>query len=98
MREIYKPIPNYPGYEASNLGNIKSLINKTYPDLIKDQKINSKGDSVVNIYNGNKCKPKRVCHLVMAAFMPNFRHWYSVGHKDGNKQNNAYDNLIIINN
>jgi hypothetical protein len=94
--EIYKPIPGYPGYEVSNLGRVKSLINKAHPNLIKDEKIDANGYSVVNIYNGHKSRPKKVCNLVASAFFDKYYNWYLIGHIDGNKQNNRLDNLKII--
>lgn len=96
MDEIYKEIPHIKGYLVSDMGNVMSLINKTYPNMIKDQKIDAKGNSIVNIFNGVKTKPKKVATLVMSAFMPSYKNWYLIGHIDGDKQNNCFDNLKIV--
>ena len=95
MKEIFKQIPDYPNYEASNLGRIKS-INK---NLILNQRIDCKGYKRTNLYkNGNK----NICvhQLVAMAFLEHKRKGMEivVDHIDNNPLNNRLDNLQLITN
>jgi hypothetical protein len=89
MNEIYKPVPNYPNYLVSNLGNIK---NKRTNHVLKGS---------VDIHNYkyyqliNETEKKQFsCHrLVAEVFIPNPENKSQVNHKDKNKKNNHVDNL-----
>lgn len=100
--EIWKDIPEYDGlYQASNLGNIKSLqrlrgnntgtyLQKT--KLLKPALSTNKYMSLCLRKNG-KSKSYMVHRLVAAAFHDNPKDLPQVNHKDGNKINNHADNL-----
>lgn len=95
MNEIFRDIEGYEGsYQVSNLGNIKSLNykNKNIEHLLS-QGINQFGYKFVVLYKDNKQKNFRVHRLVASAFIPNPNNYKIVNHKDGDKQNNSYDNL-----
>ncbi len=103
IEEIWKDIPGYDGYQASNLGNIKSLY---YRKRIKDKinpKIMSKvshtgGYLRVNIKKDGEeyCKDKYIQSLIALAFLGEMPDGYEVNHIDGNKHNNNIDNLEYV--
>lgn len=104
MQEIWMPIGRYPGYEASNLGRVKSV-----PRLLvrsDGQKSSFKEKLLTSALRGdypyyrvmlsikNKHYYVSVHRLIAFAFFgepPNSL--YEVNHKDGNKLNNEANNL-----
>lgn len=94
--EIWKDIPNYQGYQASNLGRIRSLDRlgkdgrKLKGKILKQNKINDKGYLAVGI-NG---KSKQVHRLILMTFNPvENMEKLQCDHIDFNTQNNCLDNL-----
>jgi hypothetical protein len=100
IQEIWKPIPMAPGYEASNLGNIKSLDRTIFSDKrnnffrtgkILTPTINKNGYKMVLLGRG---KSFYVHYLVLATFVGVRPNGMSCSHKDNNKLNNNIDNLF----
>ena len=102
--EEWRDIPDYPNYQVSNLGNVKSK--ERYTNVgIKNQKqclrkerllkqqIDKKGYHYVRLYNKNGWKYCKVHRLVAQAFIPNINNEPTVDHKDRNKDNNISNNL-----
>jgi hypothetical protein len=89
MKEIYRDLSGYEGYQISNLGNVYSLKNKK---IISYQIINS-GYKLVHIYVNNKRHAKTIHRLVAQEFIPNPENKPFVNHKDGNRLNNVLENL-----
>ena len=102
--EVWRDIPDYPNYQVSNIGNVKSK--ERYTNVgIKNQKqclrkerllkqqIDKKGYHYVRLYNKNGWKYYKVHILVAQAFIPNINNEPTVDHKDRNKDNNNSDNL-----
>lgn len=88
--EIYRDIPAYAGYyQASNLGNIKSL--RTNKVLAQIE--NNSGYPMVSISVNGKHEMKTVHRLVAEAFIENPCGLRDVNHKDGNRKNNNVVNL-----
>lgn len=101
-KEIWRPIPDFPDYEVSNLGRVKSL------DRFINQKCNSKalrkgkvlkqhknrdGYLVVPLTKNNKSKNFLVHRLVAKTFIINPQNMREINHIDGNKENNNVNNL-----
>lgn len=87
MQEMWKDIKNYKGlYQVSNLGNIRSNINK--PKILIPQ-ISNAGYFRIIIRN----KHYSVHRLVAQTFIPNPENKPQVNHIDGNKLNNNVNNL-----
>jgi len=93
--EIWKDIPDYEGlYQASNLGNIKSL----KKNIILRQNGDNYGYMQVILYNGETRKTGKVHRLVGKAFIENPENKPQINHKDGNKKNNHVSNLEWLTN
>ena len=100
--EVWKPIENYPNYQVSNFGNVKSK--ERYTKARKEQIIHrkerllkqltdSKGYLYVRLYNDKGFKNIKVHRLVANSFLENPNNLPQVNHIDGNKQNNNVFNL-----
>ena len=113
--EIWKSIPGYESYyEASSLGNIRSLdrfvkngkhgvIKRT--GQLKKAVINHKGYLRINLNKEGVNKKHNVHTLVAITFLgfpPSSiscsSEGYTVNHKDGNKLNNSSENLEWLSN
>lgn len=99
--EVWRDVENYPNYQVSNYGNIKSKerytkqrngINLRKEKMLKLQ-TDSKGYKYVRLYNSKGYKTKKVHRLVAETFIPNLENKSQVNHIDGNKQNNYFLNL-----
>lgn len=85
--EKWKQIPNLP-YEISSLGKIRNLQGKILKTYIQ----NSGYEQIKINYQGLHIH-KSIHRLVAEAFIPNPLNKEYVNHIDGNKLNNAVDNL-----
>lgn len=83
MDEVWKAIPEFPTYEVSNFGQVRSS-----RKILKPYK-NHKGYLRVDIFGRNY----RVHRLVAETFLPNPENKPQVNHKDGDKSNNCLYNL-----
>jgi hypothetical protein len=77
--EIWKPVPGYPGYEASNLGEVKSR-GRTVDFSMSRDGYPKVGRTYVHTF-------------VMLAFRGKPPEGYECAHYDGNKLNNTLANL-----
>lgn len=90
MDEIWKPVPDYPAYEVSNFGRVKSF-KQGKQRILKP--ILKYGYFYVMLYKVNKSKQISVHRLVAQLFIPNLDNKPEINHIDGNKQNNHVSNL-----
>lgn len=91
MIEQWKTIFDYPDYEVSNLGRVRSL--KFGKEKLLSPGIHSKGYLIVSLCKNGDLKHYLVHRLVAQAFLPNPLNLPEVNHKDENKLNNCVDNL-----
>ena len=94
--EIWKPIPNYDGYEVSNYGRVKSL--KLGRELILKPFISKRGYYRNEIWNNNTRKIFGTHQLVAMAFLghkPNGQ-ILVVNHINFDKKDNRLENLEVI--
>lgn len=108
MEEIWKDIPNYEGYQASNLGRIRTYNKITYTKKhgcrhwknrilkYKSQKDYKTGYRIT-LWKEGKPKDLLVARLVATTFLENLINTeMTVNHKDGNRLNNNINNLEWI--
>ena len=86
-KEIWKTIEDFPNYEVSNLGRVRNKKTSKLLTLIPDK------DGYLRVHLNNDRNVKRVHRLVAQAFIPNKTNKDQVNHKDGDKTNNAVNNL-----
>lgn len=97
VKEVFKPIPGFEGYEVSNLGNVKSLKYKK-PKILKQQLSRKKdGYYQVSLSIGVR-KQKKVHQLVAMAFLNHIPNRYTkvVDHVNNINTDNRLENLQII--
>lgn len=101
--EIWKKA--IPGYEVSSLGRIKSCdrmvpfygaIWRRQKERIMAQFISNVGYPSIKLYGGKYVQNSMVHTLVAYAFMGPRPEGLVINHKDGNKQNNRFQNLEYV--
>ena len=92
--EEWRPITDFPDYEVSNQGNVRSKYSGEWKTLTQ-YKDNHKGGNycLVMIYNNTRRKTIRVHRLVAQSFVPNPENKPEIDHIDRNRQNNNVENL-----
>lgn len=91
MKEIWKDIEGYEGYQVSNLGNVRSF---KYGKMRFLKPCSDKnGYLIVTLYKNSSSKKCKVHRLVAMAFIPNPNNLSMVNHKDENPSNNIVSNL-----
>lgn len=100
--ECWKPIEGYCGlYEVSNTGKIKAITksidsgkcHRKWKEHIMCTAEDKKGYLRTVLSKQGVSKTVKVHRLVAQAFIPNPLNLPQINHKDGNKQNNAVENL-----
>jgi len=95
MNETWIDIKDYEGrYQASNLGMIKTFVQafKTNKGVLR-YGIDTNGYPIVKLYSNGKGRTSKVHRLIAETFIDNPNNLPQVNHKDGNKLNNAVENL-----
>lgn len=94
MMETWRPIPNFPSYEASARGDIRKIFKSTIHVL----KPFDNGCGYFTIKAGPKGELKSVLvhKLVASTFHGERPAGLVVNHKDGNKRNNRFENLEYV--
>lgn len=107
-KEIWLDIPNYEGYQVSNLGRVRTYRKKSYTERHgvrhwKDRILKFKGETYqtgyrVDLWKDGKSKTFLVARLVAYTFYEKDINDQNttVNHIDGNRFNNNLGNLEII--
>lgn len=92
LGEIWIDIPGYEGrYRASNMGRIKSIINK---EIIMKSDVSEKGYLKLSLVDAWGFRHKESVHrLVAKTFIPNPFNLPEINHKDEVKSHNYLQNL-----
>jgi hypothetical protein len=108
MKEIWKDIPNYNGYQVSNLGRVRTYNKTSKTDRHgirkwKDRILRYKGQNYhtgyrVDLWKDGKPNTLLVARITAFTFLDNDinNHYLTVNHIDGNRMNNKIDNLELI--
>lgn len=94
MSEVWKDVIDYPGYQVSESGQVRSN-KKGAVKLLKPQ-LTPKGYLRITLNKrGHKSRHKKIHRLVAYAFLgdPPSDKQNHINHKDGDKLNNHYSNL-----
>lgn len=91
--ELWKQITEFPQYEISSLGRLRS--NRTKTTKIVTGTITPLGYVAFILRRPNVSKPYRIMghRLVALHFIPNPNEYTDVCHNDGNPSNNTVENL-----
>lgn len=105
-REIWKPIPGFPGYEISDHGRGRSFLKRPArgskkgewdiadaPQRILRGRINSDGYRHVNLRKDGRSFVRSIAQLVLLAFVGPLPAGMETCHNDGNRINNHLSNL-----
>ena len=99
MEEIWKGLKDFPNYEVSNMGRVRSVVHtdrfgrKQGGHIIKSH-FDGRGNYVhVGLMKNGKVIFRNVHRLVAIAFIENPHNYPEVNHKDEDKTNNAVNNL-----
>ena len=107
MHEVWRPVTGYNGrYEVSNLGEVRSLERtkrnnggaQRIPSHVMRQSQNHKGYKIVHLSKDGANTWVMVHRIVALAFIPNPEGKPQVNHIDGDKNNNAANNLEWVTN
>ena len=103
MEEIWRGIPEFPGYEVSNRGRIRThdkvssssrYEHRKWKDRILKQKVTKDHCCHIDLWKDSKPHSFLVHRLVADAFLErNINTDLTVNHKDGNRLNNNVENL-----
>lgn len=103
--EIWLPITDFPNYQISNYGRVKSLERtiimpnggtKYIPEKILKPHQNNNGYLIVFLHNNGKQKAVSIHRIVAQLFIPNPNNLSQVNHINEEKTDNRIENLCWV--
>uniref|UniRef100_A0A6M3MAQ7 Putative homing endonuclease n=1 Tax=viral metagenome TaxID=1070528 RepID=A0A6M3MAQ7_9ZZZZ len=93
--EEWRIVTEFPKYEISNLGRIKSKWSQKCPEgkILQPRWTSWGGYMMVALYDEKRRKDRLIHHLVLEEFVCLCPFGCEAHHKDGNKINNEVENL-----
>lgn len=91
--EHWEPIKDFPGYEISDWGQVRSYRRINHQGEILKATVSSRGYASIILYKDGKGYARLVHRLVAEAFIPNPDQKETVNHIDCDKLNNHVSNL-----
>lgn len=99
MSERWTLVPGFPHYEISDSGRVRRVVGTRGTPAGHELKpaVSKRGYLRYRLYNGsNEWSAPSVHRLVLLAFVGPCPEGQEVNHKDGDKSNNALDNLEYV--
>lgn len=94
MKEIWKIIEDYPNYEISSWGRVRSLNYKGKGSVgVLKPRINGIGYALIWLYKDGVGKTFSIHRLVAKAFLPNPEGKTEIDHINAKRSDNRLDNL-----
>ena len=94
MKEEWKTVQEFPNYQVSNFGKIKSFTRQKKGKLLKP--ITRAGVFYVCLCRNGYHTSRHIHKLVIEAFFGYREEYAKIRHIDGNKHNNRIDNLMYV--
>lgn len=95
MKEVWKDVPNFKDYQASNLGNIRKQNYRGFGIIkILKQGYDKNGYKKVNLFQ----KSYRTHRIIAMTFLGNYSEDLQVNHINGIKDDNRIENLEMVTN
>jgi len=96
--EEWRSVPDFPGYEVSSRGRVRSFcgsgkVDYSKPPRILKPSLNRQGYECVGLRRNKKQFSRSVHSLVALAFLGERPYGYFVCHNDGSRTNNVLSNL-----
>lgn len=97
--EVWRPVPDFPGYEVSNLGNVRSYYSRNGRGALKAEPrllepcLNTTGYPHVGLRRDGRRNTRTVHRLVMLAFVGPRPEGMEVRHLNGDKLDSRLVNL-----
>lgn len=100
MTELWRDIPSFPKYQASNLGNIRSLKSKDSEPRVLSPCLNkATGYLFISVFNEGKQFKRPIHYFISLAWLTppsdELRRW-EVNHKNLDKLDNKVENLELV--
>lgn len=94
-KEVWKPIRNFPNYQVSNFGNVRSFLGSKIR-ILKPRSNKNTGYLEVVLRKNKKSFCKRIHCLVADSFIRKITNGYEVDHIDNNRLNNNSSNIRVV--